>query len=95
MVEEIDDIEQFEHRLLGAEPWLNNELTNIDYAKIISFLQELKNIKLDYLDKRHKKNEKVILARYDVLTIDALVSTCAREIGKKETLKGVNTENGL
>lgn len=93
MVEEIDDIEQFEHRLCSTELWLNNELTNIDYAKIISFLQELKNIKLDYLDKRHKKNEKVILARYDVLTIDALVDTCARMIGKKETLKGEN--NGL
>lgn len=85
MIEEIDDIEQFERRFLSTEPWLNNELTNRDYAKIVSFLQELKDIKLDYLDKRHKKNEKVILTRYDVLAIDALVDICIRTIENKKT----------
>lgn len=93
MIEEIDDIEQFERRLLSTEPWLNNELTGRDYAKIISFLQELKNIKLDYLDKRHKKNEKVILTRYDVLAIDALADICVRMINNEKF--GEKNENNI
>lgn len=88
MIEEFDEIEEFKRRLESMPVWQNNELTNRDIMKIVWFLQELRNVKLDYLDKKRKTNEKVIYYRYDVLNIDALIDTCFAVVKKNEETKG-------
>ena len=88
MIEEIDEIEAFRRRLEGMSAWVNNEFTNRDIMQIVQFLQELKNIKLDYLDKKSKTNEKVICYRNDVLNIDALIDVCFVVVNKSEETKG-------
>ena len=73
MINEADEVEMFKSRLENIQLWKNEELTDSNIMQIVSFLQELKNIKLDYLGKKGKTSEKVICYRNDVVNIEALV----------------------
>lgn len=73
MINEADEVEMFKNRLENIMMLQDRVLTDVNIMQIVSFLQELKNIKLDYLGKKSKTSEKAICYRNDVVNIEALV----------------------